>query len=754
MAGGRRGVTLRSRLEREVHVVLKQLEASNGGAINTTGSAYDAIQRSNSSLKRQKKRPLEDAIDRVLLFQKQEADDSDDSEAAIEAAEEAEAADNARCEEGRFLLNRQMVKLWKQDASAGSGDSTGSSPAKKRRIEDHNGATSQSARATQDAKDDHVLDSRAASALNDQKQQSQPKKAQKSRRFTVQHVNDQVPLLGLGEVPNWIFTDAFTILRLTKAWEEKNWERNLGMIISGPSGMGKKLLVKNIACQLGVPLITLDDCFAEDHDRIEKCLIEAFDAAISLAPSIICVGDIEQHIPQREVSDHENHQVKTLERFTRQMERLRSLRGEASVLPIATTSDISQVAPRLCQKEYFSQVYKVQTPRYQDRLDILRSLTRDIVLADDIDLGHIAAVTQCYVASDLSHILDLAIKQAARLLAEGSDFDPTESQKRAAMRDGDYSFFQRSNFQAEFGSNLSMKHFEKAMEDFTPSLRREGFATIPCVTWDHIGALHDVRKQLYKSIIGPIKEPSLFAKFGLTANAGVLLWGPPGCGKTLLAQAVAHDAHASFILINGPEVLNKYVGESERAVRDIFQRARSAKPCILFFDEIDSIVPPREKASSEYGARLVNALLTELDGARDRDGIYIMGTTNRPHLIDEAILRPGRLGTHIFIDLPTPQERVEILRTIYRTRHSAPSPTTIETLAKVALDKRCTGFSGADLGALHEAAGEAALERYLSRRAEGGEEGSDVITDEDWQTALDTTRPSVKDPASYRKKIE
>jgi ribosome biogenesis ATPase len=202
----------------------------------------------------------------------------------------------------------------------------------------------------------------------------------------------------------------------------------------------------------------------------------------------------------------------------------------------------------------------------------------------------------------------------------------------------------------------------------------------------------------------------------------------------------------SRTLINGPELLNKYVGESERAVRELFQRARSSTPCILFFDEIDSLVPRRDNASTDAGVRVVNALLTELDGAQDRSGIYVMGTTNRPDMIDAAMLRPGRLSVRLFVDLPTPEERVDILRAIYKTAHANASEAELARLPAVALDPRCKDFSGADLGGLHIKAAEAALRKFML-----GKKSVREIDQEDWEHALENTRCSVLNPDSYRK---
>jgi len=279
-----------------------------------------------------------------------------------------------------------------------------------------------------------------------------------------------------------------------------------------------------------------------------------------------------------------------------------------------------------------------------------------------------------------------------------------------------------------------MDAFLTVLPNITPSSKREGFATIPDVSWEDIGALASLREQLQSTIVEPIKEPESYAAVGITAPTGVLLWGPPGCGKTLLAKAVAAESKANFISIKGPELLNKFVGESEAAVRRVFVRARSSIPCVIFFDELDALAPRRDDAGSESSARIVNTLLTELDGLSERHGIYVIAATNRPDIIDEAMLRPGRLESRLFVDLPGPQERVEILRALLRNKP-------YDDIVDIAeLARACEGFSGADLGALLRPAGQHALSRK-SRR----------VGLEDFRYAATQVKGSVGDMKRYYK---
>ncbi|KAI9594932.1 P-loop containing nucleoside triphosphate hydrolase protein [Syncephalis fuscata] len=256
---------------------------------------------------------------------------------------------------------------------------------------------------------------------------------------------------------------------------------------------------------------------------------------------------------------------------------------------------------------------------------------------------------------------------------------------------------------------ITSDDFLQALTKVQPSSKREGFATVPDVTWADIGALNYVRDELRMAVIEPIKHPEFFQQVGIVRPAGVLLWGPPGCGKTLLAKAVANESRTNFISVKGPELLNKYVGESERAVRQVFARARASSPCVVFFDELDALCSRRDDSQSEASARVVNTLLTELDGVDARKQVFIIAATNRPDIIDAAMLRPGRLDKLLYVELPVASERSEILRTLCR---DTPLSNNV-SLEHIAADIRCEGFSGADLASLVREAGVAALRSTL-----------------------------------------
>ena len=303
--------------------------------------------------------------------------------------------------------------------------------------------------------------------------------------------------------------------------------------------------------------------------------------------------------------------------------------------------------------------------------------------------------------------------------------------------------------------SITYDDFKIALPTIQPTAKREGFATVPDVTWKNVGALAKVRMELHMCIVQPIKKPELYQKVGISAPAGVLMWGPPGCGKTLLAKAVANESRANFISVKGPELLNKYVGESEKAVRQVFQRARASAPCIIFFDELDALVPRRTSSLSESSARVVNTLLTELDGLNDRQGIFVVGATNRPDMIDPAMLRPGRLDKTLYIELPTAEERLEILRTLVKA-NKTPLSSDVD-LNVIANHQKCRNFSGADLSLLVREAGVFALKKkFFSGQqiqeldasgyyVDSASDNLIEVTHEDFLGALSNIAPSVSD---------
>ncbi|XP_060077658.1 nuclear valosin-containing protein-like isoform X2 [Ylistrum balloti] len=298
---------------------------------------------------------------------------------------------------------------------------------------------------------------------------------------------------------------------------------------------------------------------------------------------------------------------------------------------------------------------------------------------------------------------------------------------------------------------ITMEDFLEALKHVQPSAKREGFATIPDVTWNDIGALHSVREDLQLAILAPVKHSDAFHELGLNRAQGILLAGPPGCGKTLLAKAVANESGINFISVKGPELLNMYVGESERAVRQVFQRARNSSPCVIFFDELDALCP-RRTDSGEGGSsvRVVNQLLTEMDGLEERKQVFIMAATNRPDIIDPAVLRPGRLDKTIYVGLPNSSDRLDILMTITK-KGTKPKLEEDVNLEEVANDQRCQRYTGADLAALVREASVCSLRAIIN--STGNDKPSLIVTKQHFEMAFTRVQPSVstKDQAKYEK---
>ncbi|XP_053974269.1 nuclear valosin-containing protein-like isoform X1 [Hylaeus volcanicus] len=299
-------------------------------------------------------------------------------------------------------------------------------------------------------------------------------------------------------------------------------------------------------------------------------------------------------------------------------------------------------------------------------------------------------------------------------------------------------------------TNLRIEHsdFETALRVIQPSAKREGFATVPDVTWDDVGSLRDIREELQMAILAPVRHSEHFTALGLTAPTGVLLCGPPGCGKTLIAKAIANEAGINFISVKGPELLNMYVGESEKAVRQCFLRARNSAPCVIFFDELDALCPRRSEGDNSATSRVVNQMLTEMDGVEGRQGVFLMAASNRPDIIDPAVLRPGRLDKILYVDLPTASDRVDILRALTKNA-TKPKLAADVNLEQIGYNNKCDGYTGADLAALIREAGVEALRELLDIHYTGQSE----ISMRHILSAFDKIRPSVqeKDIKHYEK---
>lgn len=444
-----------------------------------------------------------------------------------------------------------------------------------------------------------------------------------------------------------------------------------GILLHGPSGCGKTQLANAIAGELSIPIIKLagPEIVSGMSGESESRLRDIFDAAIAQAPCILFIDEIDSITPKRE-----NSQKEMEKRIVSQLLFcLDELQGP--VIVIGATNRPESIDPALRRAGRFDREICIGIPDVTGRKEILEIVTRGLRLSSDVCLEKLAYLTPGYVGADLKSLAREAANCAINRIFESVP----------VIDDG------------ILGSlYISFVDFQEALSRVQPTAKREGFAVVPNVSWEDIGALQTIREELRLAVVEPIKNPKLFASFGLSCPSGVLLWGPPGCGKTLLAKAVANETHSNFISVKGPELLNKFVGESERAIRQVFDRARSSAPCVIFFDEIDSICPKRAANSDSATTRVVNQLLTELDGLEERKSVYILAATNRPDMIDPAMIRPGRFDKLLYVGLPVPSERHDILKATSKRTPWSPEV----DLMKVALDPRCDGMSGADLAAL------------------------------------------------------
>ncbi|KTW26720.1 hypothetical protein T552_02726 [Pneumocystis carinii B80] len=506
-----------------------------------------------------------------------------------------------------------------------------------------------------------------------------------------------------------------------------------GVLLHGPSGCGKTLLANAIASEIGLPFISISapSIVSGMSGESEKKIRDMFNEAKSIAPCLIFIDEIDVVTPKRENAQREMERRIVAQLLTCMDDLSLDKTGGKPVLIIGATNRPDSLDPALRRAGRFDHEICLNVPSEIGREKILRTLLKKVRLSGDFDYKKLAKMTPGYVGADLSSLVTtsgiVAIKRIFRLLQNNTSSNEktlTQSNMNSSNssdKNNNHAFnmdlnsFVSDNFQntaiiqrflKTYPDTLpddvlslmciTIDDFLEAIPKIQPSSKREGFATVPDVTWADVGALKSIRMEMQMAIVQPIKHPELYERVGITAPSGVLLWGPPGCGKTLLAKAVANESRANFISVRGPELLNKYVGESERAVRQVFSRARASVPCIIFFDELDAIVPRRDDSLPESSARVVNTLLTELDGLNDRRGIYVIAATNRPDIIDPAMMRPGRLDKPLFVELPSEDERYEILKTLTK---KTPISSSVDLL-QIAKDQRCQNFSGADLAAL------------------------------------------------------
>ncbi len=469
-----------------------------------------------------------------------------------------------------------------------------------------------------------------------------------------------------------------------------------GVLLYGPPGTGKTLLAKAVANETNAYFIAINgpEIMSKWYGESERRLREIFEEAKRNAPAIIFIDEIDAIAPKREevVGEVEKRVVAQL------LALMDGLHGRGDVIVIGATNRPDALDPALRRPGRFDREIEISVPNKEARLEILKVHTRGVPLAENVDLEKIAEVTHGYTGADLAALVREAGMSALRrilprLNLEERKLDPKILEELV----------------------VTMDDFKNALREVKPSGLREVTIEVPNVRWSDIGGLNEVKRRLQEMVEWPLKYRELFEYSGLQPPRGILLYGPPGCGKTLLAKAVATESNANFIAVRGPEVLSKWVGESERAIREIFRKARTYAPAVIFFDEVDAIAPRRGLGigDSRVTERIVSQLLTEMDGIQELHDVVVIAATNRPDLLDPALLRPGRFDRIVEVPMPDEKARVEIFK-IHMKKHAKAIDGDIDSLAEE-LARLTEGFSGADIEAVCKEAAIKGLREFIEK---------------------------------------
>ena len=488
-------------------------------------------------------------------------------------------------------------------------------------------------------------------------------------------------------------------LRHPELFDRLGIEAPRGVLLAGPPGTGKTLIARAVASESSAHFFSVSgpEVIDKFYGESEAHLRRVFQDAQKNAPSVIFLDEIDAIAPKRsevwgEVEKRVVGQLLTL---------MDGLQARGQVIVVGATNRPDALDPALRRPGRFDREVQLHAPDAQGRAEILRIHSRDMPLAADVDLGEVARITPGFVGADLAALCrEAAMSSLRRTFPRASITSasiPTDELLTLTVTSGD---------------------IEDALRGIEPSAAREVAVELGSVTWDEVGGLAEVKRALTETIEWPLRYPELYGAMDLEPTRGVLLSGPPGTGKTLLARALATACQANFIPVKGPELLSKWVGESERGVRETFARARQVAPCVLFLDELDALAPARGASFDGVADRVIGQLLTELDGIEGRRGVIVVGATNRPELIDPAVLRAGRFDLALELPLPDREAR-KLIFSIHARRRPLAGNVSLDTLAR-----RTSGFSGADIEAACRRAANLALSEWL--RARGAGAGSDL----------------------------
>jgi len=445
-----------------------------------------------------------------------------------------------------------------------------------------------------------------------------------------------------------------------------------GVLLRGPPGCGKTLLAKAVANESEAHFISINgpEIMSKFYGESEKKLRKLFLEAEEKSPSIIFIDEIDAIAPKRETVTGEVER-----RVVAQL--LALMDGLHGVIVIGATNRPNSLDPALRRPGRFDREIEIKVPNEKGRLEVLLIHTRNMPLDKKISLKEYAQITHGFVGADLSAVVREAAMAALRRYLPRIDLDSETIDEELLEQ-----------------MEVLKDDFEEALKEVLPSAIREVFVEVPNVSWEDVGGLGDLKQKLIEAVDWPLSHPKIFSRMGITPPKGILLYGPPGCGKTMLARAVATESKANFISIKGPELLSKWVGESEKAIREVFRKAKMASPCIIFFDEFDSIAPSRGRHTSDSGVteKVLSQLLTELDGLESKKDIVVIAATNRPDILDPALIRPGRIDRILLVPAPDEEGRKAILKIF-----TEEMPLTNNLKVEALNDLIGEGFSGADI---------------------------------------------------------
>ncbi|XP_034571144.1 cell division cycle protein 48 homolog isoform X1 [Setaria viridis] len=469
-----------------------------------------------------------------------------------------------------------------------------------------------------------------------------------------------------------------------------------GILLYGPPGSGKTLIARVVANETGAFFFCINgpEIMSKMAGESESNLRKAFEEAEKNAPSIVFIDEIDSIAPNRDKT-HGEVERRIVSQLLTLMD---GLKARAHVIVMGATNRPNSIDPALRRFGRFDREIDIGVPDEVGRLEVLRIHTRNMKLTENVDLEVVAKDTHGYVGADLAALCTEAALQCIREKMDVIDLDD-------------------ETIDAEILNSMAITndHLKTALAGTNPSALRETMVEVPNVSWADIGGLEGVKRELQETVQYPVEHPDKFEMFGMSPSKGVLFYGPPGCGKTLLAKAIANECQANFISVKGPELLTKWFGESEANVREIFDKARQSAPCVLFFDELDSIATLRGGSVGDAGGagdRVLNQMLTEMDGMNAKKTVFVIGATNRPDIIDPALLRPGRLDQLIYIPLPDEASRHQIFKACLRKSPVA------KDVDLGALAKFTAGFSGADITEICQRACKYAIREDIEKEIE------------------------------------